>query len=91
LFLKFHVGQAFIPFITLIIFNEWVLPFVLWLILIQRDIFPKSPLSVCPICGVEKIGLSQHMEAKHGLSTRGNPKRKKKTVRGGIYLQRTIR
>lgn len=66
LFMDFHVRYAFRPFIALIIINQWILPFVLWLAIVCKEIFRRKGISLCPICGEEKVGLIDHMRAKHG-------------------------
>jgi exosortase H (IPTLxxWG-CTERM-specific) len=49
----------------LILLNTYLLPFVLWLILVRRDVFNIPQIPVCPYCGARKIGLEQHIRAKH--------------------------
>lgn len=66
LFLDFDVEGVFMPFISLIIINEWVLPFVLWLAIVGKEIFKRKGIYTCPFCGEEKVGIIQHIMAKHG-------------------------
>jgi len=66
LFIDLHIKIAGKPFIALIILNQWVLPFALWLFLIRNALFKRKDRFVCPICGQEKTGLAAHIKAKHG-------------------------
>ena len=66
LFLDFHMGFAKGPFVALIIINQWVLPFGLWLFLARNALFKSRNRYICPICGEEKKGLIEHIKAKHG-------------------------
>jgi exosortase H (IPTLxxWG-CTERM-specific) len=65
LFINFHIKYAKSPFIALIILNEWLIPFALWLYFVRNELFTKKSV-VCPICGIEKVGLADHIRAKHG-------------------------
>jgi exosortase H (IPTLxxWG-CTERM-specific) len=49
----------------LILMNTYLLPFVLWLVMVRRDLFHIPEIPVCPYCGARKIGLEQHIRAKH--------------------------
>ena len=53
-------------FVGLIILNQWVFPFALWLFIIRNEIFSGKKYYVCPVCGTEKVGIWQHIRAKHG-------------------------
>jgi exosortase H (IPTLxxWG-CTERM-specific) len=66
LFLRHHVAFAFQPFIALIIINQWVLPFAFWLYAVRKEIFRKKGILICPLCGKEKVGIMEHIRAKHG-------------------------
>ncbi|HID30351.1 MAG TPA: exosortase H [Desulfobacterales bacterium] len=66
LFLTFGVASAFGPFVAFIIINEWILPFVLWLIIVNKDIFRKKGILTCPFCRSEKTGIVQHIVARRG-------------------------
>jgi exosortase H (IPTLxxWG-CTERM-specific) len=66
LFINLHIKAAGTPFIALIILNQWILPFVLWLFLVRNALFKRSDRFICPVCGEEKAGLVAHMRAKHG-------------------------
>lgn len=69
LFIDFHIGYAFRPFIALIIINQWILPFVLWLYLMGKEIFKRKGIYECPICGAEKVGIIDHIRNKHGKAS----------------------
>lgn len=66
LFFDFHMRYAFRPFVALIIINQWILPFGLWLFIVRKEIFKRKGIYVCPICGEEKVGILDHIKAKHG-------------------------
>jgi hypothetical protein len=65
LFLQFKISFAFRPFVALIIINQWILPFALWLFFVRKELFKKKT-TVCPICGEEKFGIVDHIRGKHG-------------------------
>ncbi|MGD8386073.1 MAG: exosortase H [Desulfobacteraceae bacterium] len=54
----------------LILLNTYLLPFALWLVMARKDLFGTLQIPVCPYCGVRKIGLEQHIRAKHGSEPR---------------------
>lgn len=66
LFFNFYVRQAFWLITAMIIVHQWVLPFALWLFLIRKEIFKAGGIHICPVCGEEKVGIIQHIKAKHG-------------------------
>ena len=68
LFVDVHFKYAMQPFIALIIINQWILPFALWLYMVRNELFRRSNRFICPICGEEKTGLAEHMLAKHGVT-----------------------
>ncbi len=49
----------------LLILNTYLLPFVLWLAMTRKDLFDILQIPVCPYCGARKIGMAQHILAKH--------------------------
>ncbi len=65
-FFSFHVRQSFWLITAMIILHQWVLPFALWLFLIRKEIFKRKGIFTCPVCGAEKVGIIQHIKAKHG-------------------------
>ncbi|MDY6824136.1 MAG: exosortase H [Thermodesulfobacteriota bacterium] len=67
---------AMAPFVALIIINQWILPFLLWIAIVRREIFKngKMPPQACPICGARKTGLLDHIQAKHGKHTLNDPR-----------------
>jgi exosortase H (IPTLxxWG-CTERM-specific) len=65
MFLDFHMAFAKHPFVALIIINQWLLPFGLWLFLVRNALFKRKDRFICPICGEEKAGLAEHIKAKH--------------------------
>lgn len=46
--------------------NQYLLPFGLWLAFIYADMFKRAGTYTCPICGEEKVGIVEHIKAKHG-------------------------
>jgi len=46
--------------------NQYLLPFGLWLAFIYADMFKRAGTYTCPICGAEKVGVIEHIKAKHG-------------------------
>ena len=66
LYVDFHINYAMRPFVALIIINQWILPFGLWLFFARNALFKRRDRYICPICGAEKKGLIEHMKAKHG-------------------------
>ncbi|WP_319526495.1 exosortase H [uncultured Desulfosarcina sp.] len=66
LFVDFNIKYAMRPFVALIIINQWILPFGLWLFFARNVLFKREDRFICPICGAEKKGLIEHMKAKHG-------------------------
>ena len=46
--------------------NQYLLPFGLWLAFIYADLFKRAGTYTCPICGEEKVGIVEHIKAKHG-------------------------
>lgn len=67
LYLEFHFRYAFGPLVALIILNQWILPFGLWLFFVRDELFKEMRSgTVCPICGEEKAGIIDHIRAKHG-------------------------
>lgn len=69
LFLDMHVTPLKIPFVALIVINQWILPFSLWLVIVRKELFGYKDRFRCPICGEVKKGIVEHIEAKHGGST----------------------
>jgi exosortase H (IPTLxxWG-CTERM-specific) len=65
LFNVFHHPYAFRPFVALIILSQWGLPFLLWMTLMRKEMFSPKDIFICPICGEEKIGIIEHIHAKH--------------------------
>lgn len=45
LYAGLSAGVALIPFVGLIIANQWVLPFALWLFLVRRDLFRQASVN----------------------------------------------
>jgi len=72
LYIDMHLQPAKMPYVALIIFNQWVLPFVLWLLMIRNALFKNQALHICPICGEEKKGIVDHILSKHGESALRN-------------------
>lgn len=66
LFVDLHLKSAMRPFIALIIINQWVLPFGLWLYMVRHELFRQKSRFICPICGEKKKGLAAHIKARHG-------------------------
>ncbi|MDY6905449.1 MAG: exosortase H [Thermodesulfobacteriota bacterium] len=66
------------PFVALIIINQWILPFLLWIAIVRKEIFKngKKATPVCPLCGEEKTGLADHIRAKHGERALNDPQMK---------------
>ncbi|MEA1865078.1 MAG: exosortase H [Euryarchaeota archaeon] len=46
--------------------NQYFLPFGLWLAFTYADLFKRAGTYTCPICGEEKVGIVEHIKAKHG-------------------------
>jgi uncharacterized Zn finger protein (UPF0148 family) len=46
--------------------NQYILPFGLWLAFTYADLFKRAGTYTCPICGAEKVGIVEHIKAKHG-------------------------
>jgi hypothetical protein len=46
--------------------NQYFLPFGLWLVFVYADVFRRAGMHVCQICGEEKVGIVEHIRAKHG-------------------------
>lgn len=46
--------------------NQYLLPFGLWLAFTYADMFKRARTYTCPICGAEKVGIIEHIKAKHG-------------------------
>jgi exosortase H (IPTLxxWG-CTERM-specific) len=63
-----------IPFVALVLINQWVLPFVLWVVIVHKDIFKPVGIYKCPICGAEKQGIMDHIRAKHGEEVLKSPR-----------------
>jgi len=42
LFLELHARSALLPFVALLIINQWVLPFAFWLALVSRELFGRK-------------------------------------------------
>jgi hypothetical protein len=61
----FHLQHAFRPLIALVIVNQWGLPFLLWILLMRGSLFARQGVFTCPICGRQKIGILDHIRAKH--------------------------
>jgi hypothetical protein len=78
LFQVFYFGYrlqfALRPFVGFIILNQWVLPFALWLAIFRKELFKRKGIYVCPFCGKQKIGILQHIKAKHGTVALKNRK-----------------
>jgi hypothetical protein len=66
LFLDYDQQFAFRPFIALIVINEWILPFALWLAIVWKAVFKASGIHTCPVCGKQVKGLEDHVGAVHG-------------------------
>ena len=49
-----------------VIVNQYFLPFGLWLVFVYADMFKRAGAYICPICGEEKVGIVEHIKAKHG-------------------------
>ena len=49
-----------------VIANQYFLPFGLWLVFVYADVFKRAGTHICPICGEEKVGIVEHIKAKHG-------------------------
>ena len=49
-----------------VIANQYFLPFGLWLAFTYKDVFKRAGAYVCPICGEGKVGIVEHIRAKHG-------------------------
>jgi len=63
---NFGVGYALEIMYAAQIGNQYFLPFGLWLVFVYTDVFKKAGMHVCPICGEEKVGIVDHIRAKHG-------------------------
>ncbi|MEW6218763.1 MAG: exosortase H, partial [Thermodesulfobacteriota bacterium] len=65
--LYFQVGlrEALSPFVALVIINQWVLPFGLWLWLARREVFRPPGIPLCPICGAEDWQIRDHIRIRH--------------------------
>jgi hypothetical protein len=61
-----NIKPAEIPFIALILINQWILPFGLWIAIVRKEIFKPGGIYKCPICGAEKRGIIEHIRTKHG-------------------------
>ncbi|MCK4459754.1 MAG: hypothetical protein KAU52_08555, partial [Methanosarcinales archaeon] len=46
--------------------NQYFLPFGLWLAFSYADVFRRAGAHICPICGEERMGIVEHIKAKHG-------------------------
>jgi hypothetical protein len=66
LLLSLNIKPLETPFISLILINQWILPFALWIAIVRKEIFKPSDIYECPLCGSEKSGIIDHIRAKHG-------------------------
>ena len=48
------------------VINQYFLPFGLWLAFTYKDVFRRAGAYICPICGEGKVGIVEHIKAKHG-------------------------
>ena len=64
----FDVQHALEIMHTARIANQYLLPFGLWLAFTYADLFKRAGTCTCPICGEEKVGIIEHIKAKHGKS-----------------------
>jgi exosortase H (IPTLxxWG-CTERM-specific) len=62
----FGVGYAIEIMYAAQIGNQYFLPFGLWLAFSYADVFRRAGTYICPICGEEKVGIVEHIRAKHG-------------------------
>ena len=62
----FGVGYALEIMYATQIGNQYFLPFGLWLAFSHADVFRRAGTHICPICGEEKVGIVEHIRAKHG-------------------------
>ena len=62
----FGVGYALEIMYAAQIGNQYFLPFGLWLVFSYADVFRRTGAHICPICGEEKVGIMEHIRAKHG-------------------------
>ncbi|MFH0725681.1 MAG: archaeosortase/exosortase family protein [Pseudomonadota bacterium] len=73
LLFSLNIKPAEIFFIALILINQWVLPFGLWIAIVRKEIFKPVGIYKCPICGVEKQGIIHHIRANHGGNALSSP------------------
>ena len=69
--LRYGIGveSAEIPLVAIQLFNQQLLPFLLWIVLVsgvRRDGPVDDGLVSCPFCSRKVKGLVQHVLAKHG-------------------------
>lgn len=72
LLFSLNIKPAGIPYTALILINQWIFPFALWIAVIRKEIFKPGGIYKCPICGSEKSGIIDHIRAKHGEKALGS-------------------
>lgn len=63
---QFGIHAASGPKVVSLILSQWVLPFLLWILVMGKGLFPAIGIYVCPFCGKQKMGITEHIRAKHG-------------------------
>jgi hypothetical protein len=66
LLFSLNIKSAEIPFVAFLTLNQWILPFGLWMAIVRKEIFKPVGIYKCPICGLEKTGITDHIRGKHG-------------------------
>ncbi len=62
----FQSRAAFKFSTALLIFGRYLLPMLLWTVITYKVLFKRKGIFLCPLCGEEKVGIVEHITAKHG-------------------------
>lgn len=68
--IDFHSANSELLFVMMNTTFKYIVPFGLFFLFVLNDLFAQADSSgnsvICPICGEEKVGIANHIRAKHG-------------------------
>jgi exosortase/archaeosortase family protein len=70
-----HIESVIPIFLTILVVNQYLLPVLLWLTVVQQRKNSQSKTTcACPLCGAEKVGMLHHISAVHGKKALDDPR-----------------